>query len=93
MFNERSQIWIRIFKTVVVVIFFIFALAAVVFGISDVTCGFIDVDIIGDDGLGDFFVWIVILGIPAVMDLSVGMLMVNFFTNVQDIRQKVCGDQ
>ena len=37
-------------------------------------------------------IWIIILGIPALFDLSVGMLMVNFFTNIQDIRKKICED-
>ena len=92
MFNERSEIWIKILKNVVIVSFCLLAFAAVVFGVSDMTCGVIDVDIIGDDGLGDFLIWIIILGIPALFDLSVGMLMVNFFTNIQDIRKKICED-
>ena len=93
MFDERSKVWINVFKNVVVATFCIFALAGIVFGISDMSCGFVDADIIGDDSIGDFLIWVIIFGIPAALDLSVGMLMVNFFTNVQDIREKVCGEK
>lgn len=93
MFDERSKVWIKVLKIVVVATFCIFALAGIVFGISDMACGFVDADIIGDDGLGDLLIWVIIFGIPAALDLSVGMLMVNFFTNVQDIREKVCGEK
>lgn len=86
MFNERNEIWIKGFKYVVMAMSCILALAAIIFGFSDANVGFIDADIIGDDGFGDFISWIIILGIPAVINWIVGMLMVNFFRNVQDIR-------
>ena len=93
MFNERSAVWIKILKIIVVATFCITVLAGIVFGISDMTCGFNDADIIGDDGLGDLLIWIIIFGISAVIELTVGMLVVNFLTNVQDIREKICGEK
>ena len=94
MFNEKNKIWIKIFKYVVVATSCILAFAALVCGFSDMNAGgIVDADIVGDDGLGDLLVWIIIFGVPAALNLSVGMLMVNFFTNVQDIREKICGEE
>lgn len=92
MFDERSRIWIQILKYCVVAVFCLLVLTGWVFGFSDMLCGFIDADIIGDDLLGDLLIWVVIFAIPAAIELCTGMALVNFLTNVQDIREKICGN-
>lgn len=89
MFNERSEVWIEILKYVVIITFFLFILAGLVCGISDAGCGAFDYDIVGDDGLGDFLVWVIAWGATAMFELVVGMATVNFLTNVRDIREKL----
>ena len=91
MFAARSEVWIKILKCIIVAFFFIILLVGIIVGISDLSMygGF---DIIADDGLGDLIIDVLIFGIVAFLELSSGMLVVNFFTNVQDIREQICED-
>ena len=89
MSDERNGIWIKVFKYTVIIACCILVLVGIVFGISDASAGFIDIDIIGDDDFGDFIIWIIIFGICAAYNWITGMLIANFFTNVQDIRVKL----
>lgn len=91
MFDARSEVWIKILKCIIVAFFFIILLVGIIVGISDLSMygGF---DIIADDGLGDLIIDVLIFGIVAFLELSSGMLVVNFFTNVQDIREQICED-
>ena len=82
-----SDKWIVFLRKIVIAVFVIFVLAGFVFGIADAMRGFVDV--IYDDSLVDFLFWILIFGIPAIIDLAVGMAVVDFLTNVHNIRENV----
>lgn len=84
--NENA---VKSFRVFYITNFVILALLALIFGISDTACGFIDLDIIGDDGLGDFLFWALVFGIPAWFDLTVGALIANLCENIQAINEKI----
>ena len=75
MFNEKSPIWIKIFKTIVIVMFFISLLSGVVLLATDI--------------LEEEIAFLGILGgvVVAFIELCVGMLVINYLSNVQRIRE------
>ena len=75
MFNEKSPIWIKIFKTIVIVMFFVSLLSGVVLLATDI--------------LEEEIAFLGILGgvVVAFVELCVGMLVINYLSNVQRIRE------
>ena len=75
MFNEKSPIWIKIFKTIVIVMFFISLLSGIILPAADVV----------DEDLA----FVAVLGgvVVAFIELCVGMLAINYLSNVQRIRE------
>ena len=75
MFNEKNPIWIKIFKIVVIVLFFISLLSGLLLVMADV----VDED----------EAFLAILGgiVGAFVELCIGMLAVNYLSNVQRIRE------
>lgn len=89
LFNERSSQWIKIYKYIVVALFWIYIFIATLFGIGDASATFMDFDIGGDDGFLDFILWVIIGGGAAFIQLVVNMLVIQFLNNVQLIREKI----
>ena len=91
LFNERSKIWIKCYKIIAIVLFFIFAGLGLIGGICD--CFGIDPFDIGlggdDDGLLDLLVWIIVGGGFAFFQLVSNMLIIQLLNNIQIIRKKV----
>ena len=75
MFNEKSPIWIKIFKTIVIVLFFVFLLGGFIMMAADM----VDED--------EAFLYILGSVVIAFVELCVGMLSINFLSNVQRIRE------
>jgi len=75
MFNEKSPIWIKIFKVIVIVLFFVCLLSGVIMTAAEVF----------DDELA--FVGLLIGVAAAFVELCVGMLAINYLSNVQRIRE------
>ena len=75
MFNEKSPIWIKIFKVIVIVLFFVCLLSGVIMTAAEVF----------DDELS--FVGLLIGVAAAFVELCVGMLAINYLSNVQRIRE------
>ncbi len=85
MFNEKSSIWIKIYKTITLIIFWLYVLAGVVmfFMGLDGSLWWIDGGIIdGIIGLAGSF-------IAGYITLVVNMLIIQFLNNVQLIREKL----
>jgi hypothetical protein len=92
MFNEKNDCWIKIYKAIVIAIFFIWVIFGVVAGIGDATSEYLDVGIGGDDDLFlDFFVWVAIGTFVGFVHLASNMIMIQFLNNVQVIRKKLEG--
>ena len=78
MFDENSEAWIRIYKSITVVLFWIFNISGLVAGI-----------VVGGS---NFIVCIMLLlaGVfLACIQLVVNMLVIQFLNNVQIIRKKI----
>ena len=91
MFDERSSKWIKIYKTITVVLFWLFAGLGVLGGLGDATGEFMDAGMGGDDdGLLDFLVWVILGGGLAFIQLTANMLIIQLLDNVQAIRQALC---
>ena len=75
MFNEKNPIWIKIFKIVVIVLFFISLLSGLLLLAADVF----------EEDMA--FLAILIGAVAAFVELCVGMLAVNYLRNVQRIRE------
>ncbi|MFR1534194.1 MAG: hypothetical protein ACLSTO_11540 [Bilophila wadsworthia] len=75
MFDEKSGIWIKIYKAAVIVLLFVCGIGGFVVGTTTRTVG-----------LGYF---LCVIGGVAVgfIQYILGMLIVNFFSNVQSIRE------
>ncbi len=85
MFNEKSSIWIKIYKTITLIIFWLYVLAGVVMFLMglDGSLWWIDGGIIdGIIGLAGSF-------IAGYITLVVNMLIIQFLNNVQLIREKL----
>ena len=85
MFNEKSSIWIKIYKTITLIIFWLYVLAGVVMFLMGLegSLWWIDGGIIdGIIGLAGSF-------IAGYITLVVNMLIIQFLNNVQLIREKL----
>lgn len=90
MFDERSEKWIRIYRGITIVIFWICVVGGVLGGIGDATSGFLDFGLGGDDdGILDLMVWVLGIGGYGCVQLVVNMLIIQLLNNVQIIREKV----
>lgn len=88
MFNEKSARWIRIYKVLTLIAFWIFIVFGLVAGIGDYSCEFLDIDI-GGDTFFDVILWVVIGAIVAFCQLVANMLIIQLLNNVQIIREKI----
>ena len=90
MFDEKSTKWIKIYKGIVVAIFWIFVVGGVIGGIGDCSSEFLDLGLGGDDdGILDLLVWVVGLGGIGFIQLVTNMLVIQLLNNVQIIREKI----
>ena len=85
-FDEKSPIWIEIYKKAVIISFWFLIAAGIVLGICDSTA---TIDILYDDTILDLLLWPVVGAIVGFGELVCGMLTVNFLNNVQAIRVKL----
>jgi len=88
MLNEKSNIWLKIFKILIIVMFFACIIFGFVAGIGDVTSEFLDCEI-GGDTIFDFVVWFLIGIVGAFFELVGGMLILQLLNNVQIIRENI----
>ena len=90
MFDEKKDIWITIYKYLVIAIFCACIIFGIIAGVSDSNAGRYDVGIGGDDdGFCDFIVWVLIGGVVGFAHLFVNMVVIQFLNNVQIIRKKI----
>lgn len=93
MFNEKSGMWIKIYKIIAIVLFFAIATFGFIAGIGDASAGILDIGMGGDDdGFLDFFVWTVLGGFVGFGQLVFNMLVIQLLNNVQTIRIKLEGE-
>ena len=85
-FDEKSPIWIDIYKKAVIITFWVLLAGGVLLGIFDITA---TIDILYDDNILDLLLWPVVGAILAFGELVCGMLIVNFLNNVQNIRMSI----
>ena len=90
LFNEKSRIWLKIFKGVIIVMFFGTLLFGFIAGIGDCSAEFLDAGLGGDDdGFLDFFMWLIVGGATAFIQLFINMVFYQFLCNIQTIRESV----
>lgn len=90
MFNERSDKWIKIYKVMTIILFFGILLFSFVAGIGDASGGIMNIGLGGNDnGSLDFFVWILIGTVTGTIHLVFNMLLIQFFSNIQMIRERI----
>ena len=91
LFNEKSKIWIKCYKIIAMVLFFLFVGLGVIGGICD--CFALDPFDVGlggdDDGLLDLLVWLIIGGGFGFLQLVSNMLIIQLLNNIQIIRKKL----
>lgn len=79
MFNERSDRWLSIFKGIIVFMFWANILAGLILGFA----------FAGDMGFGGFLLFLVSGAAAAFLTLVIDMLVLQFLSNVQFIRQRM----
>ena len=86
MFDETSGTWIKIYKVVTIVLFWLFMVGAVIAGIMSIANARYDSDVI--------YGIITAIGIALVgfIQLVTNMLVVQFLNNVQTIRETLESD-
>ena len=90
MFDEKSTKWIKIYRGITIVIFWICVVGGLLGGIGDATAGFLDFGLGGDDdGFLDLIVWVLGIGGFGCIQLVVNMLIIQLLNNVQIIREKI----
>ena len=90
MFDERSGKWIKIYRGLTIVLFWLYIAFGILAGIGDSSAWFLDIGIGGnDDGFLDFIVWVLAGGFVGFIQLVTNMLIIQFFNNVQIIREKI----
>lgn len=90
MFDERSGKWIKIYRGLTIALFWLFIAFGILAGIGDSSSAFLDIGIGGDDdGFLDFIVWVLAGGFVGFIQLVTNMLIIQFFNNVQIIREKI----
>lgn len=79
-FDETSSIWIKIYKVLIIVLFFATLLAGLILGITAIS---------NRNALGAILYFI---GTPiaAFFELVFNMITLNFLKNVQIIREEIC---
>ena len=87
MFDERSSIWIKIYKAVVIILAFAIIILGVLWA-ADEACPTYQFSMVDLD-FPMFAKYSGIVLIVAFAELASGMLTVNFFNNVQAIREKL----
>lgn len=87
MFNEKSTLWIRIYKYIAIVLCFVFCIFGLIAGIGDLSCEFLDIDI-GGDTIFDLIIWFVGCSAIGWIQLVFNMLVIQLLNNVQIIREK-----
>ena len=90
-FNEKSKIWIKCYKIITIVFFFIFVSIGLIGGICDCfALNILDVGLGGDDdGLLDLLVWLVSGCALGFIELVSNMLIILLLNNIQIIRKKL----
>lgn len=87
MFNEKSSVWIRIYKILVIVSTVLMAIGGLVWSIGAAThYGYYYGTYFE---FGEFLIFVLIVAVLALFNLTGGMLIVNFLNNVQLIREKL----
>ena len=90
MFDVKSDCWIRFYKTLTIILFFLFVVFGIVAGIGDCSSEYLDIGIGGDDdGFLDLFVWILSGSFLGFSQLVANMLIIQLLNNVQLIREQV----
>ena len=85
MFDERKPIWIKIYKALVITSAIIILLVGFFLAKEEATWYSYG----SHFELGEFIVYFAMVVAVAAIDLSAGMLVVNFLNNVQIIREKL----
>ena len=89
MFDERSGKWIYFYRGLTIALFWLFIAFGILAGIGDFSGEFLDIDIGGDTFFWDFIVWVLACGFVGFIQLVTNMLIIQFFNNVQIIREKI----
>ena len=85
MFNEKSSIWIKIYKTITLIIFWLYVLAGVVMFLMGLDGSLWWID----GGIIDGIIGLAVSFIAGYITLVVNMLIIQFLNNVQLIREKL----
>lgn len=88
-FDETSDKWIRFFRGLTILTFFLFVIAGILGAIGDASQLFLDFDLGGGEGPADFLVWIVCGVGGGIFELVVNMLFIQLLNNVQAIRKRM----
>lgn len=88
MFDEKSCKWIKVYKCLTVIAFFVFIVFGIVAGIGDAMNSFLDLDLGGCTIVFDFLVWAIAGIIVGFIQLTFNMLVIQLLNNVQIIREK-----
>lgn len=88
MFNEKSEKWIKIYKTISIVVFWCWVAVGVFAAYDNIAIGNIF-----DIYIGGYFLPSVVLVLCGIalgyIQLVVSMLIIQFLNNVQTIREKI----
>ena len=85
MFNEKSDVWLKILRYLAVFMFGIEAIGAAVLGI----CGLLEVFYLTDSAFLDGMILAILGYIVAFGHLIANMLVLQFLNNVNEIRQSL----
>ena len=88
MFDERNPIWIKIYKTVVILSAIAILIAGFIWAKEEATW-YSSWSGKANFEFGEFIVYFAISAAVAAIELAAGMLSVNFLNNVQIIREKL----
>ena len=90
MFDEKKCCWIKIYKAIIITLFFCAIIFGIVAGIGDASSKYLDIGIGGDDdGFLDFIVWVIASGFIGFIQLTANMLVLQLLNNIQIIRERL----
>lgn len=90
MFDEKNEKWIIIYRILTICLFLFYIVFGFIAGYGDSSKDFLDVDLGGgDDGFLDFIVWVLLCGFIGSIRLTTNMIFIQFFNNINIIKEKV----
>ncbi len=94
MFNEKSNVWIQIYKGITIAQFIVSVLSGMIIGALEASrLWYMNTSLLfflrERGGIINFFVWIILGFVIGFVPLVVNMLIIQFLNNVQLIREKV----